>query len=795
MKDNLGFYEKIKLLTGFVSVFAFFAAGSILAGSEPIKLNIESQKLATALLELGDAAGVEIVVPQSISSESRQVKIQGDYGLEQALQFMLAESGLSYHFTSETTVVVTEGGDASDAAENKRRKDRSGKSSEIEEMVVTAQKREQSIKDVPISIVSFGSEELEERNIDDLVKLSVAVPGMVVQDNGTSKEIYMRGVGNVSGLPMVGIYLDDIPVTGYSSQTHIDTRIFDLERVEVLRGPQGTLYGEGSMSGSLRFITKSPQLDEFGGMAKISASYTQDGSPGHKTQGVINIPLVENTLAMRIAGTIENSGGWIDQPAIGRKNINNQDVVNIRVKTLWQPSDATSIGLTTIVHRNEAGAHNQSEDEDGNFAQTFGLTSTPSWDDDYELHNLTLTRDFDSISFTSSSSYMDARQLQSSSGRRFQLSPPPAPVLDYHRFSNDRETTAFSQEVRLTSVGSGPFQWTAGVFYRDIKGSRLSSFMIGVYEPGDPLPDAFGLVSTSSSESWAVFGNAGYEVNDRLEIGAGLRYFKDDRGAFNGTVRQEDSFDSVTPRFYLNYDISNEIKVYGSIAKGFRSGGFNTVGSPSYGPDSMWTYELGTKMTAMDGEVDAELAFYYSEYTDLQLLGIAPPPAPPVDDISNGGEAEIKGVDLSVGWHATDDFRLEAKGSVVQSEVVKLRVSNSPFILGDRLDSVPKYSFTLSAILNFEIDGKAGFGRLDYSQRGKTLWTSRDIWPGFMGSSGVNNMLGGRLELQWNDNISIGLFGENLLNDRDLISPYAFTGFSARNRPRTVGVEFGFDFQ
>ncbi len=786
-----------KAMCGLLSGLALMA-GAVGAVEKNIYYQIGEQSLDKALKQYAAQTDVQVVYStKSVASHAAQA-VNGTYTPDQALSLLLNDSGLQYRFSSDDLVVVElKAGSESfgESEDSKRQMDGKDKERVLEEMIVTAQKREQSLKDVPISIVAMGGVELDDRNIGDLVELGMSVPGLFVEDNGASRSIYLRGVGNVAGVPMVGLYLDEMPITSYLSQGQLDTRIYDLERVEVLRGPQGTLYGAGSMGGTIRLITKNPVLDQFGGKAEVSASYTQGGSPSQKTQGVLNIPLIENELGIRIVGMFENSGGWIDQPAVNQKDINDQNVANLRLKTLWQPSETFSLNSTIVIHRNNAGAQSQSEDDNGNFIQPFEFSTTPSWEDDYNLYNLTLTKDFDGVSIVSSTSYTDAEVLKIQEGRLFQLLPPPAEPYDVLNLFSKSSQTALNQELRFSSNSDSAWQWSVGTFYRDFETIASGSTLFSLHFPGDPLPAPSSFVSERNSESWAVFGNTSYNFTEDFEVGVGVRYFKDDRVYFDGAVTQEASFDSVNPRFYVNYSVSDDVQLYSSVAKGFRSGGFNAEDQPSYDSDELWTYEVGTKMSAWDGRLDMEVALFYSEYEELQLLGVPPPPALPVSIITNGGKSVIKGMDLTLNWSATDTLIFQLNASVADTEVTELSVADSTYIVGDRIDFVPDYSFTASAIYDFIVADKSGFFRLDYNQRGSTLWTYRALGPHFIGKTPVNNMLNFNISMNLTDRVRFGVFGKNMLNDREYIAPTYLTGFAARNRPRTVGVEVSFDFE
>lgn len=782
---------------------------------ERYEFQIRSQSLGGALEAFVTLTDAGLIYPQKLAEAADVNAVIGQYTIEEALDVLLEGTGFSGGLTKGGTIVVsldkTKTQDREGTVNNGNIKkgllasvsaflfgagvpggavaqdaEASGGYAVAQDtIIVTAQRREQSIQEVPMSIVGLNANELNARNVGNLVDLSVAVPGLVISDNDARRDIQMRGLGSVAGAPFVGVYTDEMPVTSLFSFSQIDTRLYDLERVEVLRGPQGTLYGNGSVAGTLRFITRKPELDAFSGGATIGVSHTQDGGVNHNSSGFVNVPIVNDVFGLRIAGEVDNSSGWIDQPAAKQKNINSEDMINLRIKGLFKPTDNTELASTVIVHRNDSG-FSQSEDENGNFTQTFGLTTTPSLEDNYELYNVTGIAQFGDVEGMFSSSFRRSTREVSSEGRFFQFLPPPFPPFDVLIDDNSAREKAMSHEVRFNSIGEGRISWVVGAFYMDVELEDDSTVFFGLHAPGAPLPTPTIDQLSLASESWAVFGDVTIALTEGLEIGGGLRYFEDERKEEIGV--QEASFDSLSPRAFLKYNMSDTITAYASVAKGFRSGGFNLPGQPVFNPDSLWTYEVGAKFGLPRIGVDGEVAAYFTDYTDFQILGVVPGTAGTI--VSNGGDAEIRGIDARLGFQLAENFRFDASGTYVDSEVTALRVADSPFILGDPLDNVPEYSFALSSTYDFDVGNKPGSLRIDYSQRGETRWTNRSFGPHFIGRSGVNNMLNFDLGLSVTEHARISIVGENLLNDRDLIAATVLTGFAPRNRPRTVGLEF-----
>jgi len=231
-----------------------------------------------------------------------------------------------------------------------------------------------------------------------------ATPGMMVQEFGPGRQvIYMRGVANnVGDTAVTSVYLDEVPVTIGGADpagiAQLDLHTVDLARVEVLKGPQGTLYGAGAIGGTVRFITASPELDRFSGNGELTSSFTEDGNPSGKLSAVVNAPVVENVFGLRLAAAAGHEGGWIDRPSIGRSNVNGTDLKEVRLKGLWRPSAPVNVEGMVIVHRNhdgDSGGINHS-DSNGDYEIPVDPTRKSPFNDDYELYNLTASYDFTS---------------------------------------------------------------------------------------------------------------------------------------------------------------------------------------------------------------------------------------------------------------------------------------------------------------------------------------------------------------------------------------------------------------
>lgn len=795
------------LILAAASSVAIAIASPSAAANEAETFDIAEQPLSKALLEFSEQTDIVVVAPRNLVNGKSATSVQGEMAPSEALSKILDGTGLNYTQGANGgfTIVQTA------ALQEEERRDRgflrlaqadvrSGRSvsntntpadMQTDTIIVTAQKREQNVLDVPFSVATISGEEIASRNIDDLESVGFAVPGVVVQQTGAyTRRIFMRGIGTATpGSATVGLYLDELTLSGGESVLSLDLRAHDLDRVEVLRGPQGTLFGQGSMGGTIRMISNPARLDAFETQLNTTISFTEDGGTNYGFQGVVNVPLVEDKLALRVSGLFEDDGGWIDQPAAEREDINGSELTNVRAKLRWAPTEEFEAVGSVIVHRNDASS-NHGEDEFGNYTQAFGQLFSPRVQDEYTLYNVTMTYDVGNIEFLSTSTYYDTDKQLDRYGTVFELLPPPFPLFN-NQNSEERTSEIFNQELRATYAGANGLAWTIGGFYQDIDGFADSELFQGF---GDALPPARISTVDQSSEIWAVFGDLSYDLTSRLQIGGGLRYFEDSqKDAPVGGAVQEATFDSLSPRVYIHYDIADNVAFYANVAKGFRSGGFNDFDQPAYDPEEVWTYEGGLKGALFGGRFNGEVSLFFSEYNDYQIAGLVL-----VDDaleslIANAGDIEIKGVDAAFDVALTSNFSLAASVSLIDAEFVSIAAENTNQIVGDRPDNVPEYHYSISAIYDFDLLGRPGSARLDYNEVAESLATFR-TFPAFTSQSGVVNTLNFNLDWDWSDNLTFSVFGENLTNDRAFLDGFVPSRDAARLRPRTIGFKAGVQF-
>lgn len=668
-------------------------------------------------------------------------------------------------------------------------------STRLGEVVVTAQKRSERTVDIPMSVSVLSEKSMELRGIRSLQDISFAVPGVAMRVDGPgSYELYMRGVGNLGGGEAVtSVYLDETLTTLYLYR-QLDLRSLDIERVEVLKGPQGTLYGQGSSAGAIRFISRKPALNEYEAHFEAEESFIDGGDTNEKLTAVVNLPAVDDKLAFRIAATGEWGGGWIDQPEAGLKDANNQDLYNVRAQMLWQPTDALEIRATAAVYQLDSQLGLDYEGPDHTIDVGVDRARVlPPRQDDYYLYGLTVTYDFGRADLISSTGYIDYYRyytLPYIGPVESQFVPPGGNLEGLATW--DDQTYQFTQEVRLVSKGDGKLNYTIGAYYRDahsdFQGSGETLFNDVVY----PFPYEF----TNASKSWSLFADASVKVGERWEFGAGVRTFEDDQDFEEYGIAKSETFDSTDPRIYASYAVTDNTKLYATIAEGFRSGGFNSFSNPSYGPEKVRNYEIGAKGSNPDSSFSYEVAAYYSEYTDMIRRGLLIVNNQFENIQANIGNVEIKGLEAGFGWRATDHLTLSGSGAYINAEIVSINADNSVNEPGDPADYVPELSFTMAADYSFQWNAAVeGFAHVDLNYRDKVKYTDRFMYyPQFVTQASESfTVIGARIGAKWNKT-SLELFVNNVTNENKSVDPFDIWSQGNRTKPRTVGLKAVFDF-
>ncbi|MGH8286475.1 MAG: TonB-dependent receptor [Steroidobacteraceae bacterium] len=555
----------------------------------------------------------------------------------------------------------------------------------LEEIIVTAQKRESSLQDVPFSVAAMTNENIRASGATNVVELARNVAGLSIADLGPGQsQVAIRGIsaGQVirdqPGVKeQVGIYLDESPISVALFTPDLD--LFDLERFEVLRGPQGTLFGAGSTSGTLRYITAQPRLGEFEGTAEFTANEGTDSDFGGSIKGAFNVP-IGDTAALRVVGYYNELAGFIDGVYPGRalnEDVNGGDKTGARIALLVQPNDNLSITPRIVYQKLDTDGYPRN-DAYNILGNPFTTTEPPvnpgergqviqleeGLEDDFTLADLKIEFDFGGATLTSVSSYTDREVLvlrdasQLTGSVTWDIGGTAAEVRLNSPLFDLTELQAVSQELRVSSNGEGAFQWLIGAFYQDVDreyGQNLPTpgydaitrrlFNTDSAANGAPPDTPFFSDLTYDFQQFAVFGEGTYRFSEQWSLTAGARFydFEEDRlltfaGFFavpQVNVPGATSSDGVSPRAILTFDASEDVSFSVQIARGFRLGGINdplnapicsaadraTFGSifqTEWEDEKVWNYELGAKTRLADGRVTFNVAAFLSDIEDLQ---------------------------------------------------------------------------------------------------------------------------------------------------------------------------------
>ncbi|TGX54006.1 TonB-dependent receptor [Sphingomonas gei] len=641
-----------------------------------------------------------------------------------------------------------------------------------EEIVVTAQKREQTLLEIPQSISVVSAERLERQQATSFVDYAALVPGLSLQQgNPGETRVVLRGINTGGASPTTAIYIDETPFGASTGQANGavlagDIDPFDLERVEVLRGPQGTLYGANSLGGVIKFITVAPRLGEFEGKVQAGVETVTDGDMGWNGNAVINVPIA-SIAALRVSGFYREQGGFIDTLGIAREKANDVTSYGGRASLLVKPSDNFSVRLTAIaqnIRANSRAAFDadpitlkpQATDPTTGASTEGRLTRAQYYPDqndvDYRNYNGTIDWDLGFASLVSATSYSKTIQHEVTDAS-YQLAgigdaffggvgtPGPRGITLPATVS----TKKFTQEVRLASPSSTTVEWLVGGYYTREEGrifQRYLPFALDSGEAVDPtltLPVGAGGADVTFPEflraeldsvyrEYAGFGSVTAHFGPRFDITAGARYSHNEqrtRQLLDGSLlvlsgspvgpditngkSDENVFTwSVSPRF----ELSDHASLYARVAKGYRPGGPNVVppGAGSAFPgffeaDTLISYEAGIRAETADRSFAFDASLYYLDWSNIQVLVTYQTGIGPIGADGNGDSARSQGAEITATVRPTKGF--DVVMNVAYNDAAlrdDLPAGNGGFA-GDRLPYAPEWTANLSADYEWGIGG------------------------------------------------------------------------------------------
>jgi len=672
-------------------------------------------------------------------------------------------------------------------------------------VMVTAEKREERAQDVPISMSVLRGDALDQSTAHGITEALEGVPGVApnVAVFGGSTNVSIRGVSAAGpvffGSSPVSYYVDNVPFGLVRSAILPDTNAYDLERVEVLRGPQGTLYGANAQNGVVRILTKDADLHNFDFKFRNTLSTTENGSESVRVDSAVNVPIVTDKVALRATLGFDNAGGWIDRP--DQPDANDSRRFNLRAKLNAQPTDGLSLGAQTWVSRMNNGAPNYSPDN-----KQIPFPNEEQTTQRFDMYGGTLAYKRGAYSIRSSTSYLTY-------GNDFSYWLPPSTVLQSILGSK-----VFDEEVNLASDGTGPWRWTSGVAYRNAQ-DRLTQW----------IPTASFGTQNDKSESSAVFGDITRRLfGGHLAASAGLRFFydhvtqtefDDPANPASITYAKSADFHKLSPKLSLTWLVRDNFTAYTTYSEGFRSG-FNQSSNvekiapnfPPLKPDNLKNYEVGTKGGLLDGRVLFDVAVYYIHWDDVQQ----PLTVPSITTDNallnyvavniNGVSASGPGFDIGTTFKPAPGLTLSANvgwNDLTQDKDVVAFTFAAPngvviFPKGSRLNLSPETTASGSAVYAFAV-GPAGYkSKLSSSASyvssqfyNRLLGASVDVTPG-------QSLLIGRVSatLDSPHRWSATFFIDNVNNEQNSVFLH-WTDVPERNlrvRPRSVGVQIDYGF-
>ncbi|MDT9599196.1 TonB-dependent receptor [Sphingosinicella rhizophila] len=713
---------------------AFIAAAPAVAQPATAKrsYDIPSQRLDLALNSFAEQSRLQIMFDPALVRGRRSAALQGSFLPSDGLRKLLAGSGLVAARGAGGVYMVKSGqggGDTSlstgeGAATGSVSNDAAamaGTQDMVGEIVVTAQKRSENLLDVPSSVSVVGSEQLERFNATQLSDFAGYVPGFIVAGGGIpgAARLSLRGIASNTSAT-VATYVDEVPLGSSSSygdrgSLSLDLFPYDVARVEVLRGPQGTLYGANAMGGLLKYTTVLPDANAF--EARLGADLFDiggSGSLGWGIRGAVNIPLATDVAGVRLSYFRQRNPGFIDNRATGEEDVNVGRQEGGRIALLLRPAPDLSLKLSAV---------RQNLDYDGGTAITVtlpdrrpvdsGLSRSDVLPTPYRQRltvlNGTIDWDLGGLSLVSSTSY--ARSHTNSRGGFADLLPIFGII---GALNTDNRMTKFTQELRLVSPTGASFEWMAGGFYTR-ENYRIRQTGDAIFPDGTPA-DAFNPLLDAGQPSryveYALFGNATYRLTDRLELGGGLRWTKDRQlfGQTNTgflfnpadptsvlTVETRASEDVVNYMASAQYRFGRDAMLYARVASGYRPGGPNIVfpGAPAkFDSDSLTNYEAGIKSEFWDRRARIDLSLFYIDWKDMQVVLTTPSSIP---YFVNASEKTIsKGAEFSAQLVPVEGLRLNVNmaytDATIRGDVPGLRAR-----AGDRVPNVPRWTASATA--------------------------------------------------------------------------------------------------
>jgi iron complex outermembrane receptor protein len=704
----------------------------------------------------------------------------------------------------------------------------------LEEVVVTAQKRSQALADIPMSVSVIAGEQLERARATDFQDLTAMIPGFSINaDTPGESRITLRGVNTGGVASTVGVYVNDVPFGSSSGLANGailsgDFDTFDMARIEVLRGPQGTLYGASSLGGVIKYVANEPSTAGFEGRLQASTEDVAGGDMGYSATGVLNMPAGE-MFAARVSAFYRHEGGFVDSignnpvpslqnpdvnifdGSLVEKDLNGFETTGGRLSALLKASDNFSVNFTAMFQDIDSDNANIIEADPVTFNPLYGDLVVSRYhpettDSKYRIYSATIDWDTGPVTLQSVTSYGEFSETFQDDVSQVPLEIAPGvfasltqvltflfadPVTAQPGVSaivnQVTATDKFTQEIRVVSPESDRFEWLLGGYYTNehsaIDPQLITAVLAGTEDPVPGLPALGDTKLTSQYKETAFFGNATWHIGERFDLSFGGRWSENDQEAsqflsgllvgapvvFDEVKSSESPVTwSVSPR----YEFTDHTSAYLRVATGFRPGGPNVLPPtapagtpPTYDSDELTNYELGLRTESSGGAFALDVAAFFLDWKDIQLFAVVNQ----VGINANGGTAESKGVEMTATWRATEGLNLALTGAYTDAFLTEDTDPVVGGLDGDPLSFVPEYSFAVSGDYEWDVfsDSTAYVGgQVAYTGERPADFSTRDANGRIREADAYTtvDLRTGLLLGNW----SVELYGKNLTDERGI---------------------------
>ena len=723
------------LMTVCAALMLCIGPAAIAANDSFKHFEIKAEPLAEALMEFGAQSGLTVVAPTTLTMGKNAPALHGDLAWTDALGRLLHGSDLTFAQNADGTIVIQKVSSAAPAKASTEAPDQD--QGQLADVIVTAQRRSERLLQVAAPVTALQATDLARQGDFRLADYAASVPGLnLISSEPGETSIVIRGITTGYGAAIAATtstYIDDSPfgsstANALGSLTTIDLDPATLQSVEVLRGPQGTLYGASAMGGLIKYVTIPPSLTSYSARVELNGSSVDGGGQGFGVRGMWNGPLVPGKLGVTVNAFDRRDPGYIDDPRGNHKNVNGLHVSGGRLAMLWRPTDRLSAEFSALIQNSSASATSD-VDVNSNLTPIYGKYqqlryATQNWDLDSTLYSLRAKYDFGWATLTSISSYQGqtARQGLDFTPRFGPLlssivGVPNLGVVD-HVSLNDHKIT---QELRLASPATNRLEWLIGLFFtheKSVQPEVMTGFTLPNALPVAGLGPLFVDPNHDSYKEYAGYGDLTYHVTSKAQVLAGIRVTSDSEdnvtpfsGLFNGPPSiaiTGTSSRSTTYLFSPSYSFSSNQMVYVRVASGFRPGGPTGLtttsvyaGAPTtYGPDTLTNYELGYKAGFPKQRMTVDASAFDIEWKKIQVLS----EIQGFIITGNGAAARSSGLEFAWTWKPISGLSWSANAAYTHAYLT----TDAPGIggrAGDDLPDVPRFSANVAVDYDFPVTG------------------------------------------------------------------------------------------